>query len=408
MDFNANPRVITAKIPRRSHGLAVWNGVFALTVHALEGARTVTKIFELGERESEMEFVDKTRGYHMDDSYEYNPAAESRPGTQSKKKRKSRAGLFVLVFLILMAVGLFVLYSDMKRDLRHGVYRCEDQRMMELPIEPDQEKISMAADSIRELAQAYPEIRQYMMLIPSAACVQSGYIPSGIRIRDQVSDLNGIRQSMPAELSWIDLLSVFSQHSGEKLYYATDIYLTGWGSRYAANTALAGMGAEMTEGKDVCYLLSDSFRGKLAADGTLLQRILKTKKERLEIYVPESEAPYYRVDDASGKRFGSLYDSDAVKRENCFDVFFGGERPLTEIWTGAVNGEILFVIGDREADSIVPRFVSSYEKIILIHPSKCTSKIDKLIRKYQPTKILYLYGANSFMQDRALLHMIGK
>ena len=213
---------------------------------------------------------------------------------------------------------------------------------------------------------------------------------------------------MPAELSWIDLLSVFSQHSGEKLYYATDIYLTGWGSRYAANTALAGMGAEMTEGKDVCYLLSDSFRGKLAADGTLLQRILKTKKERLEIYVPESEAPYYRVDDASGKRFGSLYDSDAVKRENCFDVFFGGERSLTEIWTGAVNGEILFVIGDREADSIVPRFVSSYEKIILIHPSKCTSKIDKLIRKYQPTKILYLYGANSFMQDRALLHMIGK
>ena len=148
MDFNANPRVITAKIPSRSHGLAVWNGVFALTVHALEGARTVTKIFELGERESEMEFVDKTRGYHMDDSYEYNPAAESRPGTQSKKKRRSRAGLFVLVFLILMAVGLFVLYSDMKRDLRHGVYRCEDQRMMELPIEPDQEKISVAADSI--------------------------------------------------------------------------------------------------------------------------------------------------------------------------------------------------------------------------------------------------------------------
>ena len=118
--------------------------------------------------------------------------------------------------------------------------------------------------------------------------------------------------------------------------------------------------------------------------------------------------PYYRVDDASGKRSGSLYDSAAVQRENSFDVFFGGERPLTEIWTGAVNGEILFVIGDREADSIVPRFVSSYEKIILIHPSKCTAKIGRLIEKYQPTKILYLYGANSFMQDRALLHMIGK
>ena len=366
------------------------------------------KYFELGERESEMEFVDKTRGNYIDGSCEYDPAAESRSMVQSRKNRGSRAGLFVLIFLILMAAGVFVLYSDVKRDLRHGIYRCEDQRMMELPVEPDQEKVSMTAESIRELAQVYPEISQYMMLIPSAACVQSGYIPSGIRIRDQVSDLNGIRQAMPPELSWIDLLSVFSLHSGEKLYYATDIYLTGWGSRYAANTALEGMGAEMPEGKDMCYLLSDSFRGKFAADGTFLQRILKQKKERLEIYVPESEAPYYRVDGASGKRTGSLYDSAAIHRENSFDVFFGGERPLTEIWTGAVNGEILFVIGDREADSIVPRFVSSYEKIILIHPSKCTSKIDKLIRKYQPTKILYLYGANSFMRDRALIHMIGK
>ena len=366
------------------------------------------KYFELGERESEMEFVDKTRGYYVDDTYEDNPAEESRATAQSTKKRGSRASLFVLVFLILMAAGIIVLHSDMKRDLRHGIYRCEDQRMMELPVEPDQEKISMAAGSIRELAQTHPEIRQYMMLIPSAACVQSGYIPSGIRMRDQASDLNGIRQAMPAELSWIDLLSVFFLHSGEKLYYATDIYLTGWGSRYASNTAFAGMDAEMPEGKDTCYLLSDSFRGRLAADGTLLQRILKTKKERLEIYVPESEVPYYRVDDASGKRFGSLYDSAAVLRENSFDVFFGGERPLTEIWTGAVNGETLFVIGDREADSIVPGFVSSYEKIILIHPSKCTSKIEKLIQKYQPTKILYLYGANSFMRDRALLHMIGK
>ena len=129
------------------------------------------KYFELGERESEMEFVDKTRGYYVDDTYEDNPAEESRATAQSTKKRGSRASLFVLVFLILMAAGIIVLHSDMKRELRHGIYRCEDQRMMELPVEPDQEKISMAAGSIRELAQTHPEIRQYMMLIPSAACV---------------------------------------------------------------------------------------------------------------------------------------------------------------------------------------------------------------------------------------------
>jgi hypothetical protein len=217
-----------------------------------------------------------------------------------------------------------------------------------------------------------------------------------------------IRGAMPSELNWIDLLEVFFLHAGEKLYYATDIYLTGWGCRYASNKAIEGMGSEVPQSRDLCYLLSDRFRGKLAADGTLLQRLLKSKRERIEIYVPETEEPYYRVDGESNISYGSLYDRNAVDTENQFDVFFGGERPLTIIHTGAVNEETLFVIGDREADCIVPRFVSSFENIVLIHPSKCSDRIEKLIGKYKPTKILYLYGANSFMRDRTLLHFLGK
>ena len=34
--------------------------------------------------------------------------------------------------------------------------------------------------------------------------------------------------------------------------------------------------------------------------------------------------------------------------------------------------------------------------------------MEKLIRKYEPTGILYVYGANSFMDDRALLHTLGR
>lgn len=355
-----------------------------------------------------MAFDKKTPDNYMKYSSEEEAEYEVRPAGRPSRRRVSAGSVFVFVFLFLTAASLFLLYLDMKRDLRHGVYRCEDQRMMELPAVPDVEKIALASEGIGAVAKAHPDISQYMMLIPSAACVQSGYIPAEIRVRNQAQDLKMIRGAMPSELNWIDLLEVFSLHAGEKLYYATDIYLTGWGCRYASNKAIEGMGFEAPQSRDLCYLLSDRFRGKLAADGTLLQRLLKSKRERIEIYVPETEEPYYRVDGETNISYGSLYDRKAVDTENQFDVFFGGERPLTIIHTGAVNEETLFVIGDREADCIVPRFVSSFENIVLIHPSKCSDRIEKLIGKYKPTKILYLYGANSFMRDRTLLHFLGK
>ena len=337
-----------------------------------------------------------------------NTRDSSRPGTASRRRGRKKRGLFLIFSLLLLAVGIFLMVIDMKRDLRHGVCRCEGGRMIEMPAVPDQEKIEKTSLGIKAVSETFPDIQQYMMLVPSAACIQSEYLPENTDLRDQAADLNRIRTSLAGSLDWIDLIPVFREHSGEKIYYATDVYLTGWGSRYARDAAIAGMDADKPEGHDVCYLLSDTFSGRLAGDRKPLQRFLGTGKERLEIYVPEEEAAYYRIDEASGKWYGSLYDSAAAESREPFNVFFGGERPLTEIRTEAVNGEILLVIGDRVADSVVPGFVSSFEKIILVHPAKSTKTIENLISEYQPTKILYLYGANMFMNDRALLRTLGE
>ena len=277
---------------------------------------------------------------------------------------------------------------------------------MEEPAAPKPEKTAGVADGVKKLADAHPEVEQYMMLVPTAAAIQSNYLPQDAEIRDQKADLAQISTKMPQSLHWINLTDLFTGHAGEKLYYASDTYLTGWGSRYAARTALEEMGADLPEGKDQCYLLSDSFRGRLAGDRIPLLDFFEKEGERIEIYVPEGEAYYYRVDAQSGNWSGSLYDSAALESEQPFNVFFGGERALTEIYTTAVNGEKLLVVGDRTADTIVPLFVSSFENIVLMHPSVCTKTIEELVEKYQPTKILYLYDANVYMTDSTLLRAL--
>lgn len=341
-------------------------------------------------------------------AYEKKDARQEQLTSSASKKEKNSGSagrtLLVLLCIVLIAAGAGLIYMDTNRNYRHGVYRCEDGRMMEETAEPDPGKIELVSAEIKSLAERRPDVEQYMMLVPAAACIQPVYLPDGAQVRDQKADLAQIRSSMPSHLRWIDLVEVFSDHTGEKLYYASDIYLTGWGSRYAAKTAITAMGIEISEGRDKCYLLSNSFVGRLAKDKMpSLKLFEKSQGERLEIYVPEQEASYYRVDAGSGDWSGSLYDSTAAKGRDSYNVFFGGETSLTEIHTTAINGETLLVVGDRTADSIAPLFVSSFENIVLMHPSRCAGTMDELIKKYHVTKVLYLYGANEFMTDRALL-----
>ena len=62
----------------------------------------------------------------------------------SKKNNNSKSGggaLIVLLCIVLIAAGTGLLYKDVSRNYRHGIYRCEDGRMMEEPAEPDSGKI---------------------------------------------------------------------------------------------------------------------------------------------------------------------------------------------------------------------------------------------------------------------------
>lgn len=347
----------------------------------------------------------RTESVYEEDEYT-GAGGDEMSGPEQKSGGNGGRIPIVLLCAALIAAGIFLLYKDISRDFRHGIYRCENSRMLEAPAEPDPEKTDLVSSGVKDLAAKFPDVDQYMMLVPAAACIQPEDLPENAQIRDQKADLAQIRSKMPQSLQWIDLAETLSGHSGENLYYDSDIYLTGWGSRYAARAAMTAMEVKIPEGRDQCYLLSNTLIGRLAADRLPALHLLDRQGERLEIYVPENEAYYYCINGRSGKRSGSLYDSAAAAGTSPYDVFFEGGKALTQIHTTAINGETLLVVGDRTADSIVPLFVSSFEHIILMHPSKCSKTVAGLAREYEVTKILYLYDANDFMTDSALLRAL--
>ena len=135
----------------------------------------------------------------------------------SRRKKKNSAGRAVIVVLcILLIVACAVLmFKDQKRDFRHGVYRCKDGRLMEEPAVPDQEIIDGVREGTELLAKAHPEIRQYMMLVPSAACIQSEYLPENAgKVRDQ-RRISRRSERSAAEPGMVDLISLFNDHKEE-------------------------------------------------------------------------------------------------------------------------------------------------------------------------------------------------
>ena len=137
--------------------------------------------------------VKRTSTYAVtDDAEKSKPAGGTRAGS----------GLPICLLCILMiASGMGLMYKDISRTFRHGIYRCEYGGMLEEPREPDDEKITMAADSMEALSQTYPNLQQYVMLVPTAACILPDYLPESAEIRDQKADLANIQSRLPGRFN---------------------------------------------------------------------------------------------------------------------------------------------------------------------------------------------------------------
>ena len=159
----------------------------------------------------------RTESVYEEDEYT-GAGGDEMSGPEQKSGGNGGRIPIVLLCAALIAAGIFLLYKDISRDFRHGIYRCENGRMLEAPAEPDPEKTDLVSSGVKDLAEKFPDVDQYMMLVPAAACIQPEDLPENAQIRDQKADLAQIRSKMPQSLQWIDLAETLSGHSGENLY----------------------------------------------------------------------------------------------------------------------------------------------------------------------------------------------
>ena len=306
------------------------------------------------------------------------------------------------------------------RNDSNGVFRGERGYLFQAPSEPDEEHLSANIEAINAMAEN-PDLRIFMMVVPTAANVLSDYLPAFAPVADQNEYLTDLKERISSSIQYIDVYDTLKEHESDYIYYYTDHHWTTKGAYYAFLTAAPLLGIENPEAIEYRrYAVTDSFAGTLASRSGFPLK----KKDTIEIWASEEDAEAasdsssedasyqpsvrYVVDYVEEEtKSADLYDSEKLEGADKYAVFFGGNYPLIRITTTNDSGRgTLLIFKDSYANCFVPFLLPYYDEIVMVDPRYYYGDISELITTEEISNILFLYNADTFFEDTSLADVL--
>ena len=111
----------------------------------------------------------------------------------------------------------------------------------------------------------------------------------------------------------------------------------------------------------------------------------------------------YRVTYVEEQRVTTtVFDQSKLNGKSKYEVFFGGNYPEVVIESSSANDKVLMVVKDSYANSLIPLLIPHYKKIIIIDPRYYNGNIQDIIDTESVTDMLWLYNANTFLNDTSI------
>ncbi len=281
--------------------------------------------------------------------------------------------------------------------MENGIYIGKNGQLLEDIALPDDEQYSANIKAVKNFAETYSDIPTTVMLIPDAAGILSGSLPTFATVEDQRQIFSMIERGLGESVNWVDVYSILNSHKTEKLCYKTDHHWTTQGAFCVFRETAAVLGIDGDVSDDyVSYTVADDFNGVLAAkSGTGLN-----ERESIEIYVPASgddDVIVNYVDEA--KKTSSLYDSSKLETRDKYGVFFGGNTSVMDIKTVSTSEKRLLVVKDSFANCFIPFLAPHYREIVVVDPRYYSGTMEDIMETYRITDTLIMYSGNTFVTD---------
>ncbi len=282
-----------------------------------------------------------------------------------------------------------------------GVYLCGDGYLMQVPSDPNTEQVSRNLAAVNAFAQAHPDLKTVMAVVPNAVTVHADKLPANAPVRDQAEDLVNIRGQL-TDTDFVDVTKTLQTHRDEYLFYKTDHHWTSLGAAYAFQDIAAALGIDVLAMEEyTVYPVSTTFEGTLSSKSGS-----HSAKDTVEIYVPNTNIDYYVTYADSGENVSSFYDRSALDKKDHYTVFFGGNYARVDITTTANTGRCLLLFKDSYANCMVQFLYPYFDHITMIDPRYYYDNVELVIKSEAITDVLYLYNADTFLGDTSLADVL--
>ena len=283
----------------------------------------------------------------------------------------------------------------------NGVFLGEDGYLIENFSKPNEEAVSENLKAINNFSVRYKDVKQYMLISPTAVSILKDKLPMDAPVIDQESYLQSYKDKLPSSVTFVDSYKTMYDHRDEYIYYKTDHHWTSLGAFYSYKELAQYMGLDETP--DNYYkqqLVSNDFFGALSSKSGYDVK----EGDKVSVYLPVNEESQNVVVNyvEEQEKTATLYSSKALEQKDNYEVFLKGNHPLVKIQTDTKNDKTLLIFKDSYANSFIPFLVKDFSKIIVVDPRYYYEDIDKLMQQESVDEVLYLYNANTFFNDTSL------
>lgn len=283
---------------------------------------------------------------------------------------------------------------------QNGVYLGKRGFLFEAQTPLDEERLQKTTDAINALMVQEKHAQCAMILAPNSTYVLKKYLPYGLKMDDQKSQLTAVKNALQGEkFSWVSVLKSYEKvEDPTTLYYHTDHH---WTTRAALRAFLSlsskwDLGAK--EKNFSIEAVSKKFSGTLAA--SYGERKIK---DVLEICVPKNSEGTYTVSyESQSKVTASVFDTEKLDQRNQYEVFLGGNYDKVVIQTLAETEDTLLLFKDSFANCLIPMLTPYFTKIVVIDPRYFSDSLQDVIDDNEFTHILFVYNLNTFLADKSL------
>lgn len=249
----------------------------------------------------------------------------------------------------------------------------------------DESDLQLTADKlqayIENLSSSYGGLNIYFSIIPSKTDCAARDYPG--------TDYETVRALFEKTVTGASHIDI-SERIGFNVFYKTDLHWAQPGLTYT--TMLLGEAMDFEACTDYYSVRMGPFKGayygQLALPIARDEMVYLTNKD-----INDSRVMYL---DATTAEFvqGEVYDLEAFRGRDPYDIFLGGAQPLITIENpNAENDRELFLFRDSFGSSIAPLLVSSYSKITLIDLRYIDARmLDQFVEFTEGGDVLFLYS----------------